>query len=412
MKTIRTWLPVSLYDIPGLEGWLEDQAKRGLFPTGLGSWASFRTGAIPGTRFRLEPWGKLGTEPDPEQLELYEAQGWKYAFSIGRAYFLFYTEDPQAPDLYIDCQSRALSLERLEHRVRHFVWGTRILYGGLILVLAALGLRIGRFDVQPDFFVRLPLLLLYAASPVFLIFLACGLFSWHTNRRDWRTLRRTYLALKEGLPPPPSPGPSRAIVRENQITLALLVPLAVLLVWSYRDHAKPLEDFSLPYLSLSQMEAVPLTTYEDLYGSSSFHEDENQGERLYSLLAPVWYEVTQDGIAAQEGDYEGYSPDPEGGKYRYAPSLDQTHFRVLFPALARPVAEAQLDLYRLVNLRWTYEEIEVPGLDFVILAKPKGEDKVWQMLALGRSRDVAVFRYGGPEDLREHLDVLSRLLDT
>ena len=117
-------------------------------------------------------------------------------------------------------------------------------------------------------------------------------------------------------------------------------------------------------------------------------------------------------MAAQEGDYEGYSPDPEGGKYRYAPSLDQTRFRVLFPALARPVAEAQLDLYRLVNLRWTYEEIEVPGLDFVILAKPKGEDKVWQMLALGRSRDVAVFRYGGPEDLREHLDVLSRLLDT
>ena len=33
MSMIRKIIPVSLYDIPGLEGWLEEQASQGLFPT-------------------------------------------------------------------------------------------------------------------------------------------------------------------------------------------------------------------------------------------------------------------------------------------------------------------------------------------------------------------------------------------
>ena len=33
MSLIRKIIPVSLYDIPGLEHWLEEQANQGLFPT-------------------------------------------------------------------------------------------------------------------------------------------------------------------------------------------------------------------------------------------------------------------------------------------------------------------------------------------------------------------------------------------
>ena len=55
MSMIRKIIPVSLYDIPGLEGWLEEQASQGLFPTSLGSWAVFEDRGLPGTRFRLDP---------------------------------------------------------------------------------------------------------------------------------------------------------------------------------------------------------------------------------------------------------------------------------------------------------------------------------------------------------------------
>ena len=99
-----------------------------------------------------------------------------------------------------------------------------------------------------------------------------------------------------------------------------------------------------------------------------------------------------------------YSPDPHGGEYTYSPNLDMTYFHTL-PVLAKPVARAQMDLYRLVNLYWDYEEIPWPGTDFVILATV--EDEPWQMAAVGRGGRVAVFRYAGQEDLAGHLDLLA-----
>ena len=97
MSMIRKIIPVSLYDIPGLEG----------------SWAVFEDRGLPGTRFRLDPFANRtgeGLEPTEEKLELYRQAGWEYAFRVGRAYFLFYTTDPQAPELFSDHQSQGLSL--------------------------------------------------------------------------------------------------------------------------------------------------------------------------------------------------------------------------------------------------------------------------------------------------------------
>ena len=141
---------------------------------------------------------------------------------------------------------------------------------------------------------------------------------------------------------------------------------------------------------------------------SPLRGNENQTELHISLLAPVWYSVTQKACDAAEGDYIGYSPDPDGGKYRYTPSLDATYFRLLLPALARPVAQSQMNLDRAVNVYWTYEELSYPGLDFVILAtEPHG---VYQGLALGKGSRVAVFHYRGVEQLTDHLELLATMV--
>lgn len=84
-----------------------------------------------------------------------------------------------------------------------------------------------------------------------------------------------------------------------------------------------------------------------------------------------------------------------------------TYFHTL-PSLARPVARAQMDLYRLVNLYWSYEEVDWPGTDFVILATV--EDDFCQMAAVGRGGRVAVFRYAGVEKLADHLDLLAEMV--
>ncbi len=53
MKKTYKILPLSIYDISGIETWLEDQANIGLFPVFLNSWAAFTFTGVPGTRFRL-----------------------------------------------------------------------------------------------------------------------------------------------------------------------------------------------------------------------------------------------------------------------------------------------------------------------------------------------------------------------
>ena len=416
MSMIRKIIPVSLYDIPGLEGWLEEQARQGLFPTSLGSWAVFEERDLPGARFRLDPFSNRageGLEPTPEKLELYRAAGWEYAFRVGRAYFLFYTTDPQAPELFSDYQSQGLSLDRLVHGLRSYRRRKAVLWVLLgVLFLAALFLG-HSYDIQPDHFVRLPLILLHLSDPILLLLLA-GMFFYSRpiDRRDRKTLFATYNALKEGLPPPPSPGPSRRIVRENIAALILspvLVPLVLYLQFGDgRLTTRPVAEFSSPYISLYDLEQVPLGPYETIYRNNSGLNSENVARRSCSLLAPVWYEVSQDLDALQPGRKPStFSPDPHGGEYTYSPSLDMTYFHTL-PILARPVARAQLDSYRLVNLYWDYEEVDWPGADFVILATV--EDDPWQMAAVGRGGRVAVYQYAGVEKLADHLDLLTDLV--
>ena len=415
MKTIRKFIPVSLYDIPGLEAWLEEQADAGLFPTHLGSWAAFTDTGVPGTRFRLDPFANRqgeGLEPTAEKLELYQQAGWEYAFRIGRAYFLFYTTDPDAPELFTDYQSQGMSLDRLEKQVRSYQRTRTLVYSllGLALVWVLFFFR-SEFDVQPAPFARLPLALLHLFDPMLLILLPLAIFTWRIDRRNFRVLRNTCRALREGLPPPPSPGPQPSIVRENKILLALVLPLALLVAadcyYTYHWDGIPVAEFKRPYVAIQSLEQEEMVTYEELFGEpSSFHEDENVVEVQFSLLSPTWYEVNQQGYSLQQGTQSnGFSPDPEGGKYRYTAILDAKYFHLLIPAMAAPVARSALDSLRLVNVTYTYEEVDYPGLDLAILAHE--EDGPWQLAVVVKGGRVAAFRYGGQEDLADHLDLLA-----
>lgn len=412
MKATRKLLPLSIYDIPGIEAWLEDQANQGLFPVFVDAWATFEPTGVPGTRFRLEPWGKEGTSPSEEQLEIYRQAGWEYALTVGRVYFLFFTTDPDAPDLYTDYQSRSMSLERLEKRVQRYR-RFRIAVWSILAALLAWGLFLpSQFDVQHDPFAKLPLLLLHLFNPILLLFVIPGVFLWLQRARDRRILVKTCRALKEGLPPPPSPGPSRAMAREQKITL-ILIPILlagwiVMFLSNRGQFTVPVEDFTRPYVSLQALEQVELVSSQEVFGDSSFHEDENRAENHLSLLSPVWYSVTQDACEVAEGNYQGYSIKPKDETYRYSPTLTATYFHLLIPALARPVAESQIYLNRALNVYLTYQELTYPGLDFVILAT--SSDSPYQHLALGKGGRVAVFDYGGMEDLTDHLDPLSTMV--
>ena len=70
MKKVYKILPLSIYDIPGIESWLEEQANSGFFPVFLNSWVAFTPTGVPGTRFRLAVFRYAGKEWLPDHLRI------------------------------------------------------------------------------------------------------------------------------------------------------------------------------------------------------------------------------------------------------------------------------------------------------------------------------------------------------
>ena len=414
MKMTRKLLPLSLYDGPGMESWLESRANEGLFPVKLGYFqAVFSPIGVPGTRFRLVVKAGKEEEMPPQERELFEEAGWRYISSVSSVYYLFCATDPNAAEIYSDRESRGISLEPIRKRIiscRRRRWAGYAILAALLVW--AMFFYSSEYDTQPDRAARLPLQLLILFRPNALLLAACMIGIWVQSVQDSRLLHRTYQALIQGLAPPSYKGNRKAILCQKGVflvLLALMVASSAAQVWSQWARF-PLEDVPGRYVSLQSLEQQTVLPWEELADQPSLDgKEENYAQLDFSLLAPGWYTVTQKGYSPQSGSQPNYfSPDPENGEARYAPSLDATYFDLLMPALARPVAQAQMDLYRLVNLRWTYEESAWPGLDFVIHATEPGG--VWQMLAIGKGSRVAVFRYAGQEDLKARLPLLSQTL--
>lgn len=402
MKSVLKTTPVSLYDIQNLEGWLEEQANQGLFPMWVnGEFTQFRRDdAAPGTRFRLE--AANGKEaPEPERLELYKEAGWEYGDTVGKAYFLFYATDPSAIELHTDLATRGVSLEWLAGQVKKARRANRIRNLMILGILAFGIILVWRMDAR-----RIPLMLLNM-SGITLILLLFFFLGWRNDERDYRLLLNLQRSLGLGLTPKPS-RPRRRL--PFWITLPLNGLALVLLAGHVFNLcpfpvSTPLEDFSGTYVNLQQLEPEPLVTFEELFGQEPSHDwDDNTVTRKFALLSPSYYEVEQNLFSPKPGTKRNHfssSGDPE---CRYSPSLEAVYFRLTIPALARTIALSQMAEQEAINLTWTYEEVEYPGLDFVILSRSNSQ---YQGAALAKGGRLAVFHYGGREDLADHLDALA-----
>lgn len=399
--------PVSICDPPALEGWLEQMSAQCLHPRRIGealSW--FQPEAGGPRRFRVEPYGGQGRglEPNPVLRELYQDSGWEYVRRIGGSFFLFSTADPAAPEPHTDPVIRGLSLEGLARRSRRYLWSRCAVYLLILAVFLLTMLLPSRFDVQPNPWARLPLLALILTQPTFLCLLVLYLISILNSVQGALRLLRLHQRLAAGvivsgqdLPPLRVRGRNRLLVGVFLLTL-LTLPFSS----SYAKEI-PISQFDQPYLALQELEQEPLIPWgpED---SSRFQADENMASLSPTLLAPVWYEVRQGGYSPTLGERKGFSP--AGGDYTYSPSLDAVYFRLLLPALAQPMACSQLDVFRAVNIRWSYTEQQVEGVDWALLAT--NEEGIWQMAALVKGNRAAVFCYGGQAQLSDNLDLLAQ----
>lgn len=116
--TVKKPVPCSIYDIRGIQEWLDEMARQGLFLKEVNprfERAEFEAGDPAPVRYRLDPVVRKRTE-DGEHIALYAQMGWNYVDRIGRWYCIFSCDDPKAPELYTDPQSLSLAMDSLVRR--------------------------------------------------------------------------------------------------------------------------------------------------------------------------------------------------------------------------------------------------------------------------------------------------------
>lgn len=211
-KLVRKFLPVQIYDVHGIELWLEELSAQGLIldSFGLRYSAYFRVGEPEtGVRYRLEPSsfhadketpesrGKADWETvDYEKNAEYARYGWEYVDSIPKFYTIYRCKDQSAEELHTDPVTLGYLFQRI--CAVHTTW---LLILALILLSRLverflLGRSAGLLFTALDILTVNPLYGAFFLSLLAWFFLLC-LIDARSTRRLWKLRRR----LADGIPP-------------------------------------------------------------------------------------------------------------------------------------------------------------------------------------------------------------------
>ena len=316
---IRKWAVVDAKDISRTETWLEDMAAQGLFFHDFSGWSILAPGPLwivllqkdaprPERRYRLCPTRPQEAEPSQETLELYAQAGWQFLRYWGTScvsYFLFYSDDPAAPEPYTDPDSLYEALRPPKKDVLNDLLLGGVLYTSTVILRAT---RI--LDRQLSFLPNW----IFAAAAALLI--ALWLISLLLNGIDWLTV----LALRQEIrrrdtvrPAPPSALFAARCFFSSLLSLLqtglLAVALALIFTLFRINSDLPLEQFDPDFdlLTLSEMEGDGSWTPEpDLevadqllrFNAADVYQDPGRGVQM-------WYDVSQAGYGTSGGLQHG-----------------------------------------------------------------------------------------------------------
>lgn len=184
-------LPDSLYNIPAVESWLGDMARRGLRCVGIFGevLAEFEDAAPEDCCYRLEPKLRDGG-PDPERQALYREMGWEFVCATRREeFYLWRSARPDAPELHTDPVAQDMALSWVSSIQRHWLLAD----AALTALFFALLYMIGRSDGWVLPYARHGMSTNFVN--LFVVVWGCG-----TLYQDWKVLRRLRQTLAAGIP--------------------------------------------------------------------------------------------------------------------------------------------------------------------------------------------------------------------
>lgn len=250
-KFVKRVIPFESCDIPAIQNWLEDMAEKGLFFKECGVFfAKFEKGEPKDMRYRLDFCDVVACDIPEEKKELYERSGWNVVGDFKNDCVVICTDDPDAPEIYTDCELLAKPLKSIISKYRIYLAALCVM---LLTALAHCGLpnavRVIRFlgYIPKPFFAAVLILLALLIGEI--IFRAARLIKLKAMARR----------IKNGadIPNREKGGFSRAV---GKILIPLAIPITVawaafvLLPDNAADSDAEITDFS----------ALPFPTCEDL----------------------------------------------------------------------------------------------------------------------------------------------------
>lgn len=385
--------PVSVYDVRGLESWLEDMARRGLFLKRLRpAFSTFQRGPAQPLRYRVEPCRRIMDDTPPQaMLDLYQDFGWDFVCDANSELLVFSTQDPEAPEPHSDPELQGALWKKLYRSKRR----------GFLFILA---ITLALLVLLPVFLFGKgapTLTLLTTTAPILIVYLVFFLVTLPGYWAEAQRLGLIVKQLEEGVPlDHRSAYPRRRWSEIATLVTTLVLFAAVITVQNILPltggGVRPLEDLTaFPALSLAEVEGegyVPDIFVMEGRDYANFCEPSH-----YLLCWNQWDVV-------QTGDIE-----PEGWVRMEINWYDlPAPLSFLSAPLARELLDSAMGLDQDIwwtdnaGAAWTVEYIPHPEAGF--LAAARREDGGFQVAAVSMGDRAAVVRYTGRGSLTDHLD--------
>ena len=250
-KFVKRVIPFESCDIPAIQNWLEDMAEKGLFFKECGVFfAKFEKGEPKDMRYRLDFCDVVACDIPEEKKELYERSGWNVVGDFKDDCVVICTENPDAPEIYTDCELLVKPLKNIMLKYRIYVAALCVM---LLTALVHCGLPDSVGVIRFLCNITTPYL---AAALVLIVLLAAEIIFGAARLIKLKAMAKR---IKNGadIPNGEKGGFSRAV---GKVLIPLAIPITVawaafmLLPGSTGNSTEEITDFS----------ALPFPTCEDL----------------------------------------------------------------------------------------------------------------------------------------------------
>lgn len=250
-KFVKRVIPFESCDIPAIQNWLEDMAEKGLFFKECGVFfARFEKAEPRNMRYRLDFCDVVACDIPEEKKELYERSGWNVVGDFKNDCVVICTENPDAPEIYTDCELLVKPLKNIMLKYRIYVAALCVM---LLTALVHCGLPDSVGVIRFLCNITTPYL---AAALVLIVLLAAEIIFGAARLIKLKAMAKR---IKNGadIPNGEKGGFSRAVGK-------VLIPLAITIIVAWAAFVLLPDNAADSDAEITDFSALPFPTCEDL----------------------------------------------------------------------------------------------------------------------------------------------------